>query len=215
MSEKRVSKWGKVLVTILLLPLAVIVPVVSLESHYAPTTNAQTTTDTALQQRVTTYKASLGRTVAASEQAKIKLRCSVAQANTKNLATRLSTVQKNRAAGYDKILSILNTLSTNLDKQAFETTALQENITALQTKVDTYKTTMNTYQQAVTDASVVDCAADPTAFIAALQTARTAHDAVMTQITDIRAYVTNTIKPTLQVIRTQIESGQTTGGSES
>lgn len=213
MAEKRVSKWGKILVAVLLLPLAVIVPVLSLESHYAPATQAQAT-DSALQQRVANYKATLGREVTTSETSKTKLRCSVAQANAKNLAARLGTVQKNRAAGYDNILKVLNTLATNLDKQAFETTALQENITTLQTKVDAYKASMTTYQQAVSDAATVDCVADPTAFIAALQTARTAHGAVITQIADIRTYVTNTVKPTLQIIRTQIADGQTTGGTQ-
>jgi molecular chaperone GrpE (heat shock protein) len=123
-------------------------------------------------------------------------------------------VQKNRNAAYDKILKDLNTLVVKLDNQAFETTALKENIAVLQGKVDSYKTNMNNYQLAVTDMATVDCAADPLAFISALQAARKAHEAVLPQITDIRAYVTNTIKPSLQQIRVQIGSGQTTGGTQ-
>lgn len=214
MSENRVSKWGKVLAAILLLPAAVIVPVLSLESHYTPVTQAQTQTDTVKQQRITEYKAALGREVLKAEQTRISLRCAVAQANAKTLATRLSTVQKNRATAYDKILSDLNKLKDKLDKQAYETTALQENITALQSKVDSYKTNMKNYYQAVDDVATVDCAADPVAFIAALQAARKAHEAVLPQLTDIRAYITNTIKPTLAQIRTQIAGGNTVGGSQ-
>lgn len=214
MSEKRVNKWGKIFVTMILLPLAVIVPVLSLESHYAPATQAQTQPDTAQTQRIAAYKAALGREVKNDEMNKIKLRCSVAQANAKTLATRLSTVQKNRNAAYDSILQSLNTLSSQLDKQAFETTSLNENIKALQTLVDSYKTNMNAYTQAVTDMSTLDCAADPAAFIAALQAARLAHSSVQTQIGEIRTYVTNTVKPTLAQIRTQIEDGQTTGGAQ-
>ena len=214
MSENRVNKWGKVLVTILLLPLAVIVPVLSLESHYAPATQAQTQPNSAQQARVTAYKAALAQEVNTAEQARIKLRCSVAQANAKTLATRLSTAQKNRNAAYDSILKNLNTLLTKLDNQAFETTALKENITTLQTKVDSYKTNMNNYQLAVSDMATVDCTNDPAAFVAALQAARKAQEAVLPQITDIRAYITNTVKPSLQQVRVQIEDGQTVGGSQ-
>lgn len=202
------------MVAILLLPLAVIVPVLSLESHYAPLTQAQTQPASAIQQRVTNYKASLGREVPENEQNRLKLRCSVAQTNAKTLATRLSTVQKNRNAAYDKILNSLNTLRGKLDNQAFETTALKENISTLQGKVDSYKTNMNNYQLAVSDMANVDCANDPVAFIAALQAARKAHEAVLPQITDIRAYITNTVMPTLKQVRIQIESGQTTGGTQ-
>lgn len=213
MSEKRVSKWGKVLVTLLLLPAAVIVPMLSLESHYAAPTQAQTT-DAAQAQRIAAYKAAVGRKVEESEQTKIRLRCSAAQANAKTLSTRLSTVQKNRNAAYDSILKSLNDLTAKLNNQAFETTALQENITALQAKVDSYKTNMNNYSTAVSDLATMDCVNDPLGFIAALQAARKAHEAVLPEITDIRAYIVNTIKPTLQQVRVQIESGQTTGGSQ-
>jgi molecular chaperone GrpE (heat shock protein) len=214
MSENRVNKWGKLLVAILLLPAAIVVPVLSLESHYAPPTQAQTQPDSAQAQRVAAYKAALGRDVQTTEQAKVKLRCSVAQTNAKTLATRISTVQKGRNAAYDSILQDLSTLNGKLNKQAFETTGLQDTITMLQAKVDAYKTDMNSYQLAVNDMATVNCAADPVAFIAALQAARKAHDAVQVEITDIRAYITNSVKPTLVQIRTQIANGQTTGGTQ-
>jgi hypothetical protein len=213
MSEKRVSKWGKVLVTLLLLPAAIIVPALSLESHYAPATQAQTQPTDAQAQRVVTYKAAAGQ-VSTAEQNRIKLRCGVAQANAKTLATRLATVQKNRGAAYDSIVKALNDLVAKLENQAFETTALKDNITALQSKVDSYKTNMNNYYTAVNDMATVDCAADPLAFIGALQAARQAHDALQPQIADIRAFITNTVKPSLVQVRTQIEDGQTVGGSQ-
>lgn len=214
MSEKRVNKLGKVLVTLLLLPAAVIVPVLSLESHYAPPTQAQTQPDSAQAARIKAYKAELVEEIKKGEQDKIRLRCSVAQANAKILATRLATVQKKRGEAYDKILGDLNVLLGKLDKQAYETTALKENITTLQTKVDTYKTGMNNYYLAVNDLATIDCPNDPVAFAAALQASRKAHQAVQPQMTDIRAYITNTVKPTLVQVREQIAAGRTVGGSQ-
>ena len=214
MSEKRVNKFGKVLVTLLLLPAAVIVPVLSLESHYAPPTQAQTQPDSAQAARIKAYKAELVEEIKKGEQDKIRLRCSVAQANAKILATRLASVQKKRGEAYDKILGDLNVLLGKLEKQAYETTALKENITTLQTKVDTYKTGMNNYYLAVNDLATIDCPTDPVAFAAALQASRKAHQAVQPQMTDIRAYITNTVKPTLVQVREQIAAGRTVGGSQ-
>ncbi len=214
MSEKRVNKLGKVLVTLLLLPAAVIVPVLSLESHYAPPTQAQTQPDSAQAQRVAAYKADLVEDIKKGEQDKIKLRCSVAQANAKTLATRLAGVQKARNTAYDKILGDLNVLLGRLENQAYETTALKENIDALQAKVDAFKVGMNNYYLAVNDLATIDCMNDPVAFAATLQAARKAHQAVQPQIADIRAYITNTVKPTLVQVRDQIAAGRTVGGSQ-
>ena len=214
MVEKRVSKSGKVLATILLLPLAIIVPILSLESHYAAPTQAQTQTDSAMTTRITAYKAVLGREVLPAEQQRIVLRCAVTQANAKTLAKRLESVEKNRNTAYDKILKDLNTLATDLDKQAFETTTLKTNIATLQNQVDSFKTNMNNYHLAVSDLANMDCAGDPIGFISALQAARKAHQAVIPNISEIRSTITNTIKPNLEQIRGQVEIGQTTGGSQ-
>lgn len=214
MSENRVSKWGKVLVALILLPAAILVPVLSLESHYAPITQAQIKPDDAQAARVKKYKAALGREVAESDQTEIKLRCSVAQANAKTLASRLSSVQVKRNLAYNQILKNLNTLLGKLDNQAFETTALKENVATLDGKVDSFKKNMNDYYFATLDTATVNCSDDPLAFIASLQAARKAHEAVLPELTDIRAHVTNTVKPSLMQVRAQIESGQTTGGSQ-
>ncbi len=200
--------------TILLLPAAVIVPVLSLESHYAPPIQAQTRPDPAQAERVSKYKAALGREVNNAEQTRMRLRCAVAQANAKALADRLATAQQNRNAAYDAILTKLDELVGRLDEQAFEITALQNNVTTLRRKIDSYKKNMNNYQLAVSDMATVDCSADPTAFIAALEAARKSHQAVLPEIPDIRAYITNTIKPSLTQVRGQIQSGQTTGGAQ-
>lgn len=214
MSEKRVSKWGKVLVTILLLPAAIVVPVLSLESHYAPPTQAQRQQPSQQQARIAEYKAALGREVDESEQNKVRLRCDVAQANAKALATRLEGVQKKRNTAYDSILKQLNDLLARLENQAFETSELSENINTLQKKVNSFKNNMSGYYQAVDDMATVNCKADTVAFIAALQAARKAHEAVLPQVSDIRAYITNTVKPTLEQVRKQIEDGQTVGGEQ-
>jgi hypothetical protein len=57
--------------------------------------------------------------------------------------------------------------------------------------------------------NAVDCVADPVGFKAALEAARTSQATVLKDIKAIRAYVNDTIKPTLQAIITS----NTTNGS--
>ena len=54
----------------------------------------------------------------------------------------------------------------------------------------------------------MDCVTDPTGFKASLETARTARQKVATDATDIRTYVTGTIKPTLAKLRQQLETSK-------
>ena len=57
--------------------------------------------------------------------------------------------------------------------------------------------------------NAIDCLTDPTAFKAALEAARTSQATVLKDIKAIRAYINDTIKPTL----TDIKNNNTTDGS--
>lgn len=212
MSDGGINKIVKIVAVLILLPLSVLIPTLSLESYYAPPTNAQASESQALKSRTDKYRAALEEAPNTTEQQRIKLRCLAVQTNLKAFDARVQTVQTKRGEAYDTILAKLNELLTNLQNQAFDTTQLQQNVTALTEKTDNYDATMKTYVQALDDLTVIDCAKDPTSFKAALEVARTDHDKLRTSISDIRTFVTNTIKPQLQAIRTQLEAGQVTGG---
>lgn len=213
MSAGGMNKRLKVLIAAVLLPLGVLIPFLSLESHYSTQTSAQST-DSALEQRKEQYRAKLQADISKAQQDRLKLRCSVVQANVKNLAGRLGEIQTKRTTAYDAILGELNALVTLLDTQGVDTTNLKTDVTSLSDKVTTYKTQMTAYKQAVDDMTVIDCSQDPVSFQAALNVARSEHDALVTTTGDIRTYITNTIKPALQTMRTQIETGQITGGTQ-
>jgi hypothetical protein len=51
---------------------------------------------------------------------------------------------------------------------------------------------------------MADCTADPTGFKASLESARTAREQLAKSAADIRAYIQQTIKPTLVEIRAQV-----------
>src|SRR5690606_1578928 len=205
MSDGGINKFIKVVAVLLLLPLSVVIPTLSLESYYAPQTSAQTPTDAALEKRKESYKAKLKDELSASAQQRIKVRCLAVQTIIKALNVRVEGIKTKRGQAYDNIVNRLKELSEGLDAQAYDTTTLNENITELSGKIDAYKTSIDTYKQAVEDMTVIDCSQDPTSFKAALEVARTEHAKLVTQVADIRTYIVNTLKPQLQNIKASLE----------
>ncbi len=214
MTKYRMGKSKRVLAAVLLLAIGVVIPYTSFSASAATPVNAQTVEKTTLSQRLKTYKAGIKTKIANNAQAKIALHCSVAQENAKTLTTRMKTVEVNRNTAHASITKQLNTLLARLDNQAYETTSLKDNITVLEGKTTDFKTSMAGYTQTLSDLSTMDCKKDPLAFIGALQAARKYHEKLLPMITDIREYITNTIKPSLVQVRQQIEKGNTTGGTQ-
>ncbi len=144
----------------------------------------------------------------------LKVRCSVAQAKLRNLQTRVATAQSTRAKAYKDITDTLTTLQTNLNAQAFETTSFKAVIDTYNGKVTDFTDNLNNYKQALDDAIAVDCVKDPYGFRGALETARLYHDRLAPAVTDIRSYATNTVKSTLDQIKTKLANGDTTGSTQ-
>lgn len=206
------NRFIKVVAVLILLPLSVVIPTLSLESYYAPQINAQSSNDSDLAKRTKQYRAAITDDLSVTVQQRIKLRCLAVQTNMKAFDARVETMKTNRAAAYDNILGQLNTLVENLQNQAFDTTKLEANVTDLNKKVDKYKAEMKSYSQAIDDLTVIDCTKDPVAFKGALEAAREDHQKLIASVSDVRTFVTNTIKPQLQTIREQLDAGQVTGG---
>lgn len=213
MSDGGMNKKLKILLAIILLPLSVVIPVMSMDSHYYAQTSAQAA-DSSLAARIQEYKDKLKAEVTKTQQDRLKLGCSVVQANIKNLDGKLGDVKTAHTEAYDNILKSLNDLLAKLDAQGYNSTDLQAAVSVLSDKIDAFKTEMDSYKQAADDLTVIDCTQDPTSFKAALESARASHDSLGTSVSDIRTYIANTIKPLLKTTRTQIESGDNTGGTQ-
>lgn len=207
------NKFVKVLAISILLPLGVIIPFFGIESHYGSSINAQAQDDS-LKQRITNYKRNLQYEVRRDQEDKMKLRCEGVVTYIDTLNPRLVTLQKSRNKAYSEISTKLEELYKRLEAQAFETSKLKANLDELNSKLATFSADMKGYRQASKDMAQIDCRQDPVSFIAALETARTKHDALVVLVGDIREYVANTIKPTLLQVRAQIEDGQTVGGEK-
>lgn len=213
MDDKGVNKFVKVLIISILLPLGVVIPFFGIESHYVSSTSAQSQDDS-LQQRIDNYKRNLRKEVERAQEDRMKLRCDGVVTYIETLNPRLITLQKSRNKAYDSISKELEELYKRLEAQAFETSKLKVSLDELNSKLATFSADMKAYRQATEDMTKIDCRKDPAAFIAALETARTKHDALVVLIGDIRDYIANTVKPTLLQVRSQIEEGQTVGGEK-
>src|SRR5690606_15224110 len=77
---------------------------------------------------------------------------------------------------------------------------------ALKTKIDAFKTDVELYRQAAEDVSEIDCASDVLGVRAAIESAKTNQQKVITEVGEIRADATNVIKPTLVQIKTDLQT---------
>lgn len=160
--------------------------------------------------RLEGLKTSLKIKLTTAEQANLKAKCKAAQTIAAKLNDRFGTSVTTRTKAYDNLSKHLTDIIAKLKDKGVDVTKLQQESTELQAKIATYKTDLASYKQALSDVKTIDCVADPAAFKAALQTARTAHDKLVNDAIAVRTYVKDTIKPTLEEIRKTLEAQEST-----
>ncbi len=159
-----------------------------------------------MQQRVDRHKAAAKIRLATGEKIRIQGRCKAAQGKVGEVKGRLPNVQMRRDRAYANLVSHLESLTAKVKAKGVDTTTLETQITELKAKITTFQTDMAKYQEAAGDLAAMDCAADPEAFKASLEAARTLRAQLFTDAKAIRAYVADSIKPTLKTIRQQLET---------
>jgi hypothetical protein len=187
----------------------------AVESTTATTTSAQAQTTSLseadkqkLLERLALRKAEIKLKLTTAQKTRLQTKCKAAQGLIAPIISKVQGYEQGRGEVYGKIVTRLTELSTKLKNRGASTTELDAAVTTLQAKVTTFNTDFATYKQVVSDLKDMECATDPEAFQASLQTARTALTKVNTDATDIRAYVKDTIKPILQKIRAELEPKQ-------
>jgi TolA-binding protein len=156
------------------------------------------------EERIADLKAAFKTKLTTVQQTRIKNRCIAAQAIVTKLISRVETVETNRGKLHTNLLERLNTLKSKVEAAGVDTHDIATEITALEALIDTMNNDLASYKQAVIDLSELDCEMDPTAFQAALEATRTLRQTVATDAAAIRSYVKDTIKPTLEAIRTAL-----------
>lgn len=200
------------------LSIIALTPIVAAETGSGSTDDSSTSTSDSTdtkesekrQKRIDDIKKELHLSLTENEKEHLKTKCKPAQSIVAKTHTRFGNSVTTRTQAYTELTKILNNLKTKLKDKGVDTAELEAEITELSTKITTYSTDLAAYKQKLSDLKSLDCQADPTAFEAALTDARTARDKLITDIKAIRTYVKDTIKPTLQKIRTSLESSSDT-----
>jgi chromosome segregation ATPase len=162
-----------------------------------------------LQKRKTEFKTNL----TATQKLRLTQKCKPSQAVIKKLGDKTNANVPARAVAFTNLQTHLDALVTKLGSTSADLTELKSEQATLKTKLDTFNTDLAAYKTTLSDLQAVNCATDPTAFEASLAAARTARQKLATELTDIKSYVKDTIKPTLVKIRQQLAASKT--GSES
>ena len=162
-----------------------------------------------LKKRLEENKSSLKTKLDEASKKRISGKCKASQTIVKGAETSADAISTNRGKAYAKIAEKIQTLIDKVKAQGIDTTALEAaNATAKQ-KAETLAASMATYKQTLTDLRSMDCAADPTAFQATLEKARTQREAVKTQAQDLRTYISVTLKAAISDVRKQLEPTET------
>lgn len=153
--------------------------------------------ETTLEQRITEYKAALTIAPTTAQQATIKAKCKPAQAINKALITRVTATDKTRVQVYGDVTSILETIVPRIKEAKVDVESLTKQQAELTDIVTEYLTSVATYKTVLSDLDEVDCVADPVAFKATLEAARTARTVVNNSMVAVKQYANETIKPSL------------------
>lgn len=166
-------------------------------------------------ERLKKFKASFKVKLNAFETAVIKQKCVAAQDIVGKLNTKFGNSVTVRTKAYDNLSKRLDKLVTKLEAKDIDTTTIEQQVKELKTRIATYNTDLTAYKQSLSDLKDVGCKADPDAFQAALLAARSARQTLGKDVFAIRSYLVSTIKPTLQIIKQQLESKADSSSSNS
>lgn len=203
----------------LLAPVLAFMPVVvfahdddaahSHESELAQTTSVnetETTNSEDVKKRVNERKAALRTRLSAAKQTRVKNRCQASQGKLSSIQGRVKGLESSRTKVHQNLVNRLNKASERLAANNVDVTTVNQQITELTTLIETFNTNLEVYKTATGDLAVMECAVDPEGFQASLETARTSRTDAGDSSQAIRAYLKETIKPTLVDLRKQLET---------
>ena len=142
----------------------------------------------------------------AAEILALKGKCGSAQTKVKTHIENVSANVPARVKAYQNLYEHLNNLVARLEAKDVDTTTLKEQLETLDQKIHAFDDDLETYKQSLGDLKDINCVADPDGFKAALEAARADRQALTEDMAAIKAYVKDTIKPTLQQIRDQLKT---------
>lgn len=202
--------------------LLIITPVVAAETSTSGTDRSSETADSSSSSedsvsrtaRLEKLKSDLKIKIEDKEALNLKTRCKSAQTKVGSVREKVASKVPGRTKAYGELTDRLSGLVVKLKAKGVDTTVFEQEIDVLKAKISTFNTDLASYKQMLADLKGNDCVTDPAAFKAALQASRTDRDKIIKDAADIKAYIKDTVKPTLQQIRTTLEANEKTSGED-
>ena len=202
--------------TAIALPVLLAVPVVvSAQEDVEPVREATSESrQQTREERVQTYKDRATEALSEAESRRVAGVCQAAQTIVARLQSNIETAIENRSGKYASISSRLAEITAQLQAANIDTTALDAVVAEMNTQAAALNESMQAYQTTITDLAELDCAADPDAFKAALEAARSQRSALIEEAQALKSYVQESVKAALTEIRATLAEQESTEGSE-
>lgn len=163
-----------------------------------------------IQSRIKARKEKSQRRLSQLESRIVKPKCQTASTLIKQSQPRVNNFASQRTRLYSQTVDRLRSFSPKLKSANLDTATYDSQIARLQTKFDSFSSEVSAFKQAVDDLVAMDCSTDPEGFVITLLDAKARRLAVIEKGKDFRAYIKDTIKPTLVSFRSQLNT-QTEG----
>lgn len=150
-----------------------------------------------MKKRLDATKASLKTKIDETTKKRVIAKCKPAQAIVKTAESNAALAKTNRSKAYTSINESVQKLVDKLKADNKDTTEIEADIAMMQQKADAVILQLTTYEQTLSDMSLMDCAADPIAFQATLESARKQRTDILTAATEVRTYAKETLKPAI------------------
>lgn len=168
-----------------------------------------------LKKRIEENKAKLKTKLDEATKKRLIAKCKPAQAIVKGAEKNATAVTENRSKSYAKISEKVDALIARLKTAGVSTTNLETVQATAKQKAEVLAVSMKTYDQMLADLQAMDCAADPTAFAATLETARKQRATVKEQAKDLRSYISVSLKEAINKAKAELEAKQADNSTES
>jgi hypothetical protein len=165
--------------------------------------------DASISRRVALREAGFVNKIDAAAQLKVAQKCTAAQPKVKKIKDANELVTTDRITAYSQLLTQINDILTRAQAQKLKTADLQTAYTSLDNKVISLEQSMRAYRETLVDLTAMNCKDDPVGFKATLEDARSNQTNVVNAIKELRDFLTTTVKPAVEALKTQVAS---TGG---
>jgi hypothetical protein len=141
---------------------------------------------------------------------RVEARCKTSQGKVSSLRGKLNNVVANRSKVYKSIGEKLDAVALRLQEAGVDTTKLDVARRDVAAELKELEQSMQAYDEVLSDIEAMDCLADPTTYISAIEQARELQKLLREQATEFRRFATTELRQVLQELRQQLESQQST-----